>query len=434
MTTLTAHKKVENAVASEPRTDIADIENIYVISDLHTDNVANLEWLIHRCSNHKVKNTPGRNDCLIIVGDISHELSKIEETLSIILEGLGCHVFFVWGNHEAWIGGKEMDALGISTSLQKIKQVQDLCCRLGVRTNLELVGNNHKNPVFILPIESWYDATLSLEGCEDLCSTFNDWPWVDFLRCKWPTEVEITNLCLPHEKMHSTFRNYHVTNSGRIPKGLAKWFAIQNLKAISQLQAFYETLLSSENMSPTFVNQTFSDRLPDIISFSHFLPNQQTLPDWKDLDSKSFRRHEWLDHPVPEVSAKFAKVAGSLLIDDQIRSIIPQKLQNSKVKHLHIFGHSHRPKDFVFNGIRYIHNPLGKPKERQMKMVSDDVDFQLIWNCTMSERDESVDAYSDDVSFTGGIGEIPGVKVLRFWEEQGGGKELFAARFGTNRK
>jgi hypothetical protein len=132
-----------------------------------------------------------------------------------------------------------------------------------------------------------------------------------------------------------------------------------------------------------------------------------------------------LNHPVPDVSAKFAKVAGSVLIDEQIRSILNSDVLVNSVQHLHIFGHSHRPKDFVYNGIRYIHNPLGKEKERNMNMISNDVDFKLVWDCT-----KSVSVPHDDIeniSCLGGSGEgeVPGERVIRYWEERGGGiKEL----------
>eukprot|EP00554_Chaetoceros_debilis_P015527 CAMPEP_0194123588 /NCGR_PEP_ID=MMETSP0150-20130528/55106_1 /TAXON_ID=122233 /ORGANISM="Chaetoceros debilis, Strain MM31A-1" /LENGTH=203 /DNA_ID=CAMNT_0038816889 /DNA_START=295 /DNA_END=904 /DNA_ORIENTATION=- len=174
-----------------------------------------------------------------------------------------------------------------------------------------------------------------------------------------------------------------------------------------------------------------ASNIPGLITFTHFLPNQKTLPDWKDPTIDTFLRDEWLDHPVPDISAKFAKVGGSALIDEQIRSILPTRTRKDMgLKHLHIFGHSHRPKDFVHEGIRYIHNPLGKPAEREMDMVSRKVDFQLVWSCANKAkhsdllRSDEEDSGGQNMSYSGGKGEIPGSRIIRFWEEEGGGKKL----------
>jgi len=410
------------------RDNLENIEQIYIISDLHTDNAANLEWLKQRCTNKLNKQTPGANDCLIIAGDISHEISKLEETLSIITENLHCCIFFIWGNHEAWIGGQEMDSLGIHTSLDKIEKVKNLCNELGVHTDFELVGGDNENPVVILPIESWYDATLSLEGCEDLCRKFNAWPWVDFMRCKWPKEEDLSDSNNSQGARRFNISGCNVENTGRIPLGLTEWFANKNEQSITDIQDIYHEWLAMASESEIAVS-----RPPVLITMSHFLPNEKTLPDWKDPNCETFKRKEWLDHPVPEVSAKFAKVAGSSLIDEQIRSIVPPEISSSQVQHIHVFGHSHRPKDFVYKGIRYVHNPLGKPAERQMNMVSNEVDFQLIWDCRKSSI-EKADIADDSLSFSGGLGEIPGVRVIRFWEEKGGGKEVLARNMKHRRQ
>lgn len=357
---------------------VDDIENIYVISDLHTDKSENLNWLKERCKNKSEHRSPGKNDALIIAGDISHELSKLKETFSVILDELSCHVFFVWGNHEAWVGGREMDALGIQNSIEKIDAIKTLCKEMGVRTEIELVGNSHESPVCILPIESWYDGTLALEGCEDLCSKFNTWPWVDFVRCRWPEQDSLIEWAQAENLATPSILDREIENTGRIPLGLTDWLAVKNDKTISVAKDIYNSwaAVEEDEEGDRYEMREKKRKLPGLITYSHFLPNEKTLPDWKDPHCETFQRDEWLDHPVPEVSAKFAKVSGSALIDEQIRSILPSLANRDGIKegafqHLHIFGHSHRPKDFVFNGVRYVHNPLGKPFKYEIHLLNE---------------------------------------------------------------
>ena len=135
----------------------------------------------------------------------------------------------------------------------------------------------------------------------------------------------------------------------------------------------------------------------------------QCLPDWKDVHDTTFRKNEWLNHGAPGTSAKFAKVAGSKELESQIRAL---------KSNMHVFGHSHRPKDFQLHGVRYVHNPLGNPRERLLYMVSPDVQFQLLWD-TQKE------------------GQIQGREVIRLWEEEGGGLAAVEQRMeqhGRSRK
>jgi len=427
-------KRIIRCKASTSSLD--DIQRIFAISDLHTDNIDNLKWLRESCTKSNPL-APTSKDALIIAGDISHELSKLSEAFSIIQENCGCHIFFVFGNHEAWVGGNEMDALGIRTSLEKLEVVNALCLKHGVHTDMRLIGANYDNPVFLVPIESWYDGSLSLPGCEDLCDSFDTWPWVDFKRCVWPSGEELRNFTRKqnynyYRPANGSLSTANEIHTGRIPVGLSEYFANVNQKRISRVKRYYQSW-NSVHFNPKQQSQKRSKSLPGLITYSHFLPNLKTLPDWKDPSCDRFQREYWLDHPVPKVSCNFAKVSGSALIDDQIRSIVPHDNHELKIQHLHVFGHSHRPKDFVLDGIRYIHNPLGKPRERQMKMVSESVNFQLIWDCSKSSLSEFNDD-DDDISFTGGDGEVPGVRIIRFWEEKGGGKVALARRMKLNQR
>ena len=77
------------------------------------DHMDNLQWLqqhmevtesvtsgAHENEENLIKLGP--RDLLIIVGDISHELDLFQETMKY-LTSRGSKVFFVVGNHEAWL-------------------------------------------------------------------------------------------------------------------------------------------------------------------------------------------------------------------------------------------------------------------------------------------------------------------------------------------
>lgn len=367
---------------STPEIELPSIQRVFAVSDLHTDDHMNFKWLEQKCNDADPSCCPGPNDALIVAGDISHDLDRIEATLRLLKEGLQCEVFFVIGNHEAWVGGEAMTELGLTESLPKLDAIRDLCHALGVITEHRLLGTNNEFPTWILPMQSWYDGSLSFPGCSDLCEDFITWPWVDFARCSWPDKF---------------VRDSADLDNSRIPYGLVEYFLEKNEEAIHEIQGSY------------FVRQQKEEKLAGLITFTHFLPNKQTLPDWVKPESDDFSR-SWFDHGAAGVSAKFAKVAGSKLIDDQIRSICPylwndlQLNDFESIKHTHVFGHSHRPKEFIHDGIRYIHNPLGKPRERNCRMIADNVNFKLIWDTS--------------------VGTVPGEQVIRYWEEKGGGKKV----------
>lgn len=351
-----------------------------------------------------------------MAGDISHEIDLLEISFRMLLR-TGASILFVPGNHEAWLSSAELQespSLSSSTSLAKLDRIYDLCTKLGVLTGCTVVGgtDTRPHPLWILPLASWYDGSLSIEGCEDLCEDFPKWPWVDFLRCRWGQDFP------PSYRKGDILR--------KIPHGLTEYFLQQNEgHVIGPFQSAY-------GVAP--------ERMKDhagIMTVSHFLPNKQCLPDWKDVQKVQFDREVWLNHGGGGISAKFALVAGTELLDEHIRRTIHVRQDDainqdvadqsdiittdgdgvcgsSFVRHIHVFGHSHRPKDFILNSIRYIHNPLGKPRERDLQMVNPNVDFQLVWDTTR--------------------GEVDGDTVIRYWEEKGGGVVKLKERMNKSKR
>ena len=132
------------------------IERIFVLSDLHTDHVLNMEWLEQRCINASCDETTcsrqviGKNDAMIIAGDISHDLERLEQTFDVIKTNLNCTVWFVPGNHEAWLDPRKENP---RNSFEKFQAIAELCEARGVRTQHAMVGTNYPSPTWIVPMQ-----------------------------------------------------------------------------------------------------------------------------------------------------------------------------------------------------------------------------------------------------------------------------------------
>ena len=136
------------------------VRRVFAISDLHTDDASNFQWLKDVCYGGTLvedMDLPGEDDALIVAGDISHDMARLRETLQVLKEGLKCEVFFVSGNHEAWtVREPGLDGCSIA----KLEAIDQLCHELGIVTNAKLLGSTHDFPVWVLPMNSWYDGSL----------------------------------------------------------------------------------------------------------------------------------------------------------------------------------------------------------------------------------------------------------------------------------
>jgi predicted phosphodiesterase len=173
-------------------------------------------------------------------------------------------------------------------SIEKLHKILALCEQLGVHTRPAKIDDT-----WIVPLFSWFDSAF----CGDSPTNYAELAlWADFHFCKWPAEVG----------------------------ELSKFFLGMNERNIKRYDA-------------------------RVISFSHFLPRRELLPNVRYLRFKGL-----------------PKVAGSAALDEQIR-----RLGSS----IHVFGHSHIRCDRVIDGVRYVQYSLRYPKERifssfPIKMIS----------------------------------------------------------------
>ena len=141
---------------------------ILAISDLHTDFKENKLLLA------QLSDMAYQDDALLVPGDISDRLDIIHSTLSLLRSKFK-YIFYVPGNHELWV------RKAAYTSVEKFFGVLELCEMLGVRT-----GPANIDGVWIVPLFSWYDASLDVDNSADVKALGG---WADFHLCKWPPEV-----------------------------------------------------------------------------------------------------------------------------------------------------------------------------------------------------------------------------------------------------
>jgi len=103
-----------------------------------------------------------------------------------------------------------------------------------------------------------------------------------------------------------------------------------------------------------------------VITLSHFLPRPE-LMFWTEKEFAATGRA-----PVdPQPRFNFSRVAGCRELDDQIRAVGAC---------LHVYGHQHRNRDRVIDGVRYVSHCLGYPREREQGRVRGVEDGPLmIW-------------------------------------------------------
>lgn len=256
-----------------------------------------------------LSNQDYQNDILLLAGDICHNFVHLQHTLHK-LRSKFWKLFYVPGNHDLWVRGETWQH-----SLEKFEGIQNYCLQNEISVHPQKVGN-----VWIVPLLSWY--TQPFEGDDTL---YFQKPGEDHSNRMWSD-------------------NYFV----RWPNSSVQF------KASSYFFERNEQILSANFSSP-------------VISMSHFIPRKEMMfsqyPPVFDLEKiKKYDRS-------PEFN--FSRVAGSELIDRQIRQIGSQ---------LHVYGHQHINRDRVVDGVRYLAHCLGYPNERRRGLVYGiEQGLKLVW-------------------------------------------------------
>jgi len=277
---------------------------VFAWSDLHAD------FALNRGAIANAAQRDHHGDALLVAGDVSDKLDTLARTLSLLRERFA-EVFFVPGNHEAWLRGGEF-----ADSPAKFAAVRDLCAGLGVRTQpARLGGADPPSAVWIVPLLSWYlrpehgeDSLYVAKATEDTSQSM----WSDDLFVRWP-------------------------DGG----GSA---------AERQLRE-NEAHLARSYDAP-------------VVSFSHFLPRRDLM-----FSTPQERLARGAGQPDRSPAFNFSRVAGSSGIERQLRALGAR---------VHVYGHQHRNRDRMVEGVRYVSHCLGYPGEGAAKDASHP---KLVWEC-----------------------------------------------------
>ncbi|XP_022080658.1 uncharacterized protein LOC110973829 [Acanthaster planci] len=276
---------------------------IFAISDIHVDHFVNKEWI------QGLDHEKYTNDVLLLAGDVTDSLTLLKSTLESLKTKFK-EVFYVPGNHELWIRDKSSS----ETSVGKFNSIIKMCKTLSVHTEPRQVETSDGECVWIVPLFSWYATpeedrqdSLYVSGPSEDPSTLT--LWMDNHMCKWPDSIG----------------------------SRSKFFGKLNEDRVCAYDA-------------------------PVISFSHFLPRMELIQAEAEDEHcvGEERRMLGLQPEMPKrqgamAGFNFTRYAGCKTLERQIRIIGSQ---------VHVYGHQHRNRDRLIDGVRYVSHCLGYKKER----------------------------------------------------------------------
>ncbi|CAJ1356702.1 unnamed protein product [Effrenium voratum] len=291
---------------AEPVTGEKASLTFYCISDVHVELKDNMEWLRH---------LPRFEDAaLIVAGDLGVSLMQVKHALELFKEKFE-HVFYCFGNHEAWChksAGDEELGKDVVDSFDKLERLRAVCSQLEVFTSAQLLHG-----VWVVPVFGWYHKSWDTEPPLQV-----------------PRGQELAHVPLPGEKFATD-------------TAACKWRGMANASVeLAGLLDKQNELWGSWPLPVELIEnlrKPRADRAP-VISFSHFLPRLELMPEKRFL-----------------FTPNLTQIVGSDFIRDRVMQLQPD---------LHIFGHSHFPWDMTLDNVRYKSWPLGTPAEQARRIAS----------------------------------------------------------------
>lgn len=147
---------------------------VFAVSDIHVDFDENARWLADLSSGEY------RDDVLILAGDVSDFIARLEWTLGLLAARFR-RVLFVPGNHELWVTRDV--SVKRYTSLEKFEHIRTVVERSGASMQPQVIDR-----VLIVPLLGWYDYSFGSPGTKLLEG------WMDYHACQWPAHFQVQDV------------------------------------------------------------------------------------------------------------------------------------------------------------------------------------------------------------------------------------------------
>eukprot|EP00200_Dunaliella_tertiolecta_P008280 CAMPEP_0202371874 /NCGR_PEP_ID=MMETSP1127-20130417/3190_1 /ASSEMBLY_ACC=CAM_ASM_000462 /TAXON_ID=3047 /ORGANISM="Dunaliella tertiolecta, Strain CCMP1320" /LENGTH=415 /DNA_ID=CAMNT_0048968257 /DNA_START=130 /DNA_END=1376 /DNA_ORIENTATION=+ len=316
--------------------------HVYAISDLHCDHELNAQWVKNLLPYGDARNT---KRVLLVAGDVSSDIEKLRRTLIDLKQRFDV-LLFVPGNHCLWLTSSKGSPTH-GDSVAKLRAVIEVCVQLpGVYCTPLRLGQLVLAPTYSWHHQSWDQErdipgnlvpraqSSQLRACKGTrppaaavaapAPPHPPYRLQDYVKCEWPPEI---------------------SGPGPGDIALAEWMDSLNdachwdeVERLCGKGPEHQSLKAGSSKEGPALERTSSGNC-QAITFSHFLPFQDLLPEKR-----------FLTFP------NLAKAVGSRPLGERISRLQPL---------LHVFGSVMLPKgapgeDALLEADRELHTRLCK--------------------------------------------------------------------------